>query len=128
MTITAYSKKLLEHFKNPKHVGEIKNPSAVAEVGNIQCGDVMKIFMKIKDGKIEDIKFKTYGCAAAIASIDVLCDLVKGKTIDEALNLKYSDVLKELGEVPKHKVHCSVLSIETLKKAIKEFLDKSEKK
>ena len=116
-----YTKKVLEHFKKPKHVGKIKNPSGVGEVGNIRCGDQMKLFIKVEDNIIKDIKFKTFGCAAAIASSDILCDIVIGKTIEQAKKLTKDDVVKELGDLPPVKLHCSLLAIDALKKAIKDY-------
>lgn len=116
-----YTKELLKHFKNPKFVKPIKNPSGIGEVGNMTCGDVMKLSIKVKDNKINDIGFNTFGCAAAIASSDVVCELVKGKTIEEAKKIKKEDIVKSLGGMPKIKVHCSVLGIKALKKAIEDF-------
>ena len=116
-----YTKELLKHFKNPKFVKPIKNPSGIGEVGNMTCGDVMKLSIKVKDNKIKDIGFNTFGCAAAIASSDVVCELVKGKTIEEAKKIKKEDIVKSLGGMPKIKVHCSVLGIKALKKAIEDF-------
>ena len=116
-----YTKELLKHFKNPKFVKPIKNPSGIGEVGNMTCGDVMKLSIKVKDNKIKDIGFNTFGCAAAIASSDVVCELVKGKTIEEAKKIKKEDIIKSLGGMPKIKIHCSVLGIKALKKAIEDF-------
>ncbi len=116
-----YSKKILNRFQNPKFAGEIKNPDAVGEVGNVKCGDIMKLFLKIKDNKITDIKFKTYGCVAAIASTDVLCELVKGKSLEQALKITSKDIVKKMGAVPSIKLHCSVLAQNALKKAIEKY-------
>lgn len=116
-----YSKKTIEHFRNPKFAGEIKNPDAVGEVGNPMCGDVMKIFLKIKDNTIKDISFQTYGCIAAIASSDAMCKLVKGKKLNKALKITPKDIVKELGILPKIKIHCSVLGTQALQKAIKNY-------
>jgi len=113
-----YSKETIERFKNPKNVGEIKNPDAVGEVGNMKCGDVMKIYLKVKNGRIQDIKFQTYGCMAAIAASDVLCELAKDKTLKEASRITFEEITKELGNLPPIKVHCSVLGTKALKKAI----------
>ena len=120
-----YSKKTIDHFKKPKFAGEIKNADAVGQVGNIKCGDVMKIFLKVKDGVIKDIKFQTYGCIAAIASTDVICELAKGKTLEEAEKITYKDILKELGDLPMIKYHCSVLGTQALKKAIENYKKKN---
>ncbi len=121
-----YSKKILSIFQKPKFAGEIKNPDAVGEVGNLQCGDIMRIYLKIKNNRIEDIKFSTYGCVAAIASSDVLCSLAKGKTLKEAEEITSRDIIKKMGEVPQIKIHCSVLAQDALKKAIENY--KSKKK
>jgi len=116
-----YSKKTLKRFKNPEFAGEIKNPDAVGQVGNPLCGDVMKIFLKVKDNVIKDIRFKTYGCIAAIASSDMMCELAKGKTIDEALKIKPDDIVNGLGKMPPIKYHCSILGTQALKKAIENY-------
>ena len=116
-----YSEKVLKHFKNPKFAGEIKNPDAVGQVGNPRCGDVMKIFLKVKDNIIKDIKFKTFGCIAAIAASDMMCELAKGKTIDEALKIKPDDIVNGLGKMPPIKYHCSILGTQALKKAIENY-------
>ncbi len=124
-----YSKKVIEIFKNPKFAGEIKNADAVGEVGNVKCGDIMRVYLKVKDNKIENIKFKTYGCIAAIAASEAMCKLAKGKTIEEALNITSKDIVKELGgELPLIKVHCSVLGMQALKKAIENYKNKQENK
>jgi nitrogen fixation NifU-like protein len=117
-----YSKKVLARFQNPKYVKEMKNPSATGQVGNPACGDVMKIFLKIKDNKITDASVQTYGCVAAIAASDALCEIAIGKTIEEAEKLTFQEVITALGgEVPQVKVHCSQLGISALQKAIDEF-------
>ena len=120
-----YSKKILNRFQNPKFAGELKNPDAVGEVGNVKCGDIMRVYLKIKDNKIQDIKFKTYGCVAAIASTDYLCEIVKGMTLDEAIKVTSKDVVKKMGDVPAVKLHCSVLAQDALKKAIKDYKKKN---
>ncbi len=122
-----YTKKLLRRFQRPKFVGIIKNANVVAEEGNIICGDKMKIFLKIKEGIIREAKFQTYGCPAAIACADVVCELVKGKKINQAINLKPQDIVKKIGNLPPIKYHCSLLGIQTLKKAIKKYLQKDDK-
>jgi len=116
-----YSEKILRHFKNPKFAGEIKNPDAVGQVGNPRCGDVMKIFLKVKDNIIKNIKFKTFGCIAAIAASDMMCELAKGKTLDKALKIKADDIVKGLGKMPPIKYHCSILGTQALKKAIENY-------
>ena len=120
-----YTEKTIKHFRDPKFAGEMKDADAVGEVGNARCGDVMKMFIKVKDGKIEDIKFQTYGCIAAIASSDVMCELAIGKTVDEALKITFKDVIKELDDLPQIKYHCSVLGTAALKKAIQNYKEKA---
>ncbi|MBW2995795.1 iron-sulfur cluster assembly scaffold protein [Candidatus Woesearchaeota archaeon] len=119
-----YSKKVLNRFQNPKFAGEIKDADAVGEVGNVKCGDIMKVFLKIEDNIIKDIKFKTYGCVAAIASTDFLCEIVKGKTLKQALKVTSKDVVKKMGDVPQIKLHCSVLAQNALKQAIENYKKK----
>ena len=116
-----YTKKLLKHFKNPKFVKDVENSDGVGEVGNVQCGDILHIEIKVKDNKIEDIGFKTFGCAAAIASSDVVCELAKGKTLEQAKKITKDDIIKKLGGMPSIKVHCSVLGIQALKKAVEDY-------
>jgi len=120
-----YSEKVLEHFTNPQNVGEIEDPDAVAEVGNVVCGDAMKLFLKVKDDVIEDIKFKTFGCGAAIASSSIATEMVKGKTIDEALKITNKDIVEALGGLPAQKIHCSVMAAEAIKKAIEQYRQKN---
>ena len=116
-----YGEKVLELFKKPKNIGEIKSPSGIGEVGNAVCGDMMKVFIKVKDNRIEDVKVKTFGCVAAIASSSMLTELVKGKTLEEALKVSKQDVVEALGGLPLEKVYCSVLAVDGLKKAIEDF-------
>jgi len=121
-----YSKQLMDHFQHPHNQGVIKNADGVGEVGNIKCGDIMKIYIKVGKNKqgqeiLDDVKFETLGCAAAIAATSVLTDLAKGKTFDEAFKITKDDIVKELGEVPPIKYHCSVLAEEGLKKAIEQY-------
>lgn len=128
-----YTKKVIEHFKNPHNMGRIKNPDGMAKVGNLVCGDSMWLYIKIgKDKKgrdiIKDIKFETYGCVAALASSSVITDLVKGKTIDEALSIDRQKVVKALGGLPPVKIHCSVLAADALYEAIYDYLKKKGKK
>ena len=113
-----YTKKVVEHFLNPKNMGEMENADAIAEEGNPVCGDMMRVYLKIKDNKIDDIKFMTFGCAAAIACASVVSELAKGKTLEEFSKVKRDDIISELGELPPHKKHCSSLAIETVNKAI----------
>ena len=121
-----YTKKLLKHFKNPKFVKDVKNPDGVGEVGNLKCGDIMHLEIKVKGNKIEDIGFKTFGCAAAIASSDIVCELAKGKTLEQAKKITKNDIVKKLGGMPLIKVHCSVLGIQALKRAIEDYEKKSK--
>ncbi len=122
-----YTEKVLDHFRNPRNMGEIKNPDGFGKVGNPTCGDVMAVYIKVKDNKIIDIKFKTFGCTAAIATSSVLTELVKGKTIDEALKLTRDDVANELGGLPAVKMHCSNLAADALREAIKDYRHKQKK-
>ncbi|MCD6452404.1 MAG: Fe-S cluster assembly scaffold protein NifU [Acidobacteria bacterium] len=123
-----YSEKVLEHYRNPRNVGEIENPDGVGVVGNPACGDVMKLTIKVKDGKIVDVKFKTFGCAAAIATSSMVTELVKGKTLDEALKISNRTVAEALGGLPPIKMHCSVLAEDALKAAIEDYRKKMGKK
>ena len=116
-----YSKKLMKRFTNPKFSGVMKNPDAIGEEGNVRCGDIMKIYIKVKNNKITDIKFQTYGCMAAIASTDVICELAKGKTLENALKIKPKDVVEKLEKMPPIKFHCSVLGTKALKRAIDNY-------
>ncbi len=117
-----YSEKVLKHFRNPHNQGVILDANAVGEKGNPVCGDVMKIYIKIKDGIIKDIKFETLGCAAAIAVSSALTDLVKNKTINEALKITKDQIVDDLGGLPKQKIHCSMLGVDALHQAIKNYL------
>ncbi len=116
-----YSQNVIEHYSNPKNVGEILNPSGIGEVGNAKCGDIMKIYIKVENEIITDVKFKTFGCGAAIASSSVATELIKGKTIYEALKIKNSDVIKELNGLPPVKIHCSVLAEEAIREAVMDY-------
>lgn len=129
MTHLNYSKELMKHFENPKFVKNIKNPNGVGEVGNVACGDIMHLEIKVdpKTEKIKDLGFKTFGCAAAIAASDTVCEIAKGKTIKEAQKITKDDIIKKLKKMPKIKVHCSLLGIEALKRAIKDYESKSKK-
>lgn len=116
-----YNETVLEHFNNPRNVGEIENPDAFGEAGSAVCGDSMKIFLTIKNDVIEDIKFKTFGCGAAVASSSMGTEMIKGKTIDEALKITSQDIADALGGLPEAKLHCSVLTTDALKNAIEEY-------
>jgi len=122
-----YTEKVKEHFFHPRNVGEIKNPDGFGKVGNPVCGDVMAIYIKVKDDKIVDIKFKTFGCSAAIASSSVLTEMVKGKTLDEALKITRDDVANELGGLPAIKMHFSNLAADALHEAIRDYRSKQKK-
>ena len=119
-----YNKNVLDHFRNPRNMGEIKNPDAEATVGNPSCGDVMKIMLKIKEDKVEDIKFQTMGCAAAIATSSMTTELAKGKRLKEAKKITNKDVAEALGQLPPIKIHCSNLAADALKKAIENYENK----
>lgn len=119
-----YNEKVIEHYANPRNVGEIVDPSGVGEVGNPVCGDIMRMYLKIEDNVIVDVKFKTFGCGAAIASSSVSTEMIKGKTVEEALKLTNKDVINELGGLPPVKLHCSVLAEEAIKKAIADYYRK----
>ena len=122
-----YTKKVMDHFRNPRNIGEIKDADGVGTVGNARCGDIMSIYIKVKDDRIIDIKFKTYGCTAAIASSSIATELVKGKTLDEAMKLTRDDVANELGGLPAIKMHCSNLAADALHEAIKDYRKKHKK-
>ena len=116
-----YSDKVLDHFTNPRNVGEIPDADAVGEVGNAKCGDIMKMYLKIKDGIITDIKFKTYGCGAAIATSSMATEMIKGKSIQEALQLSNKAVVEALDGLPPTKIHCSVLAEQAIKSALADY-------
>ncbi len=122
-----YTEKVMDHFTNPRNVGELENANAVGEVGNARCGDIMKIYMNIEGDVIRDIRFKTFGCGAAIATSSVATELVKGKTIDEALAVTNKAVVEQLGGLPKEKLHCSVLAEEAIQAAILDYCEKHGK-
>ncbi|MEG1536113.1 MAG: Fe-S cluster assembly scaffold protein NifU [Clostridia bacterium] len=122
-----YNEKVMEAFAHPKNVGFIENPDGVGKVGNAVCGDIMEISLRIKDNKIEDAKFRTFGCAAAIATSTTATEMVKGMTLDEAYQLTNKTVVETLEGLPPQKIHCSVLAEEAIKKAIDDFRDKNKK-
>lgn len=119
-----YNEKVMDHFTNPRNVGEVENYNGFGEVGNITCGDIMRITIRVEDDVIKDIKFKTFGCGAAIATSSMVTELVKGKTVDEALRVTNKMVAEELGGLPPQKMHCSNLAADALKKAIEDYLHK----
>ena len=119
-----YSEKVMDHFKNPRNVGEIENADGKGEVGNPTCGDMMTITIEVKDNVISDIKFKTFGCAAAIATSSMITELVKGLTIEDALKVTNNDIAEKLGGLPPIKMHCSNLASDALKKAILDYKEK----
>ena len=120
-----YSEKVMDHFRNPRSVGVIENADGVGEVGNAKCGDIMKIYLKIDNDVISDAKFETFGCGSAIASSSMATEMIKGKTIDEALALTNKEVVDALGGLPVHKLHCSVLAEEAVKSAIQDYYEKN---
>ncbi len=122
-----YTEQVMDHFMNPRNVGEIENADGVGEVGNAKCGDIMKIFIKVEDERIVDVKFKTFGCGAAIATSSKATEMVMGKTIDEALSITNKMVADALGGLPPVKIHCSLLAVEALHAAIKDYRDKHPK-
>ena len=119
-----YSDIVMDHFMHPRNVGEIENPDGVGQVGNAKCGDIMKMYLKINGNVIEDVKFETFGCGSAIASSSMATEMIKGKTIDEALAVTNRQVVDALGGLPAHKLHCSVLAEESIKSAIKDYYDR----
>ena len=123
-----YSENVIDRFTNPRNTGMIRNADGVGTVGNPSCGDIMKIYLKVENDTIVDAKFKTFGCAAAISSSDVAMDLIKGKTIEEALKVTNKDVLNELGELPAVKIHCSILAQEGIQAAVEDYRKKQIKK
>ena len=120
-----YSDKVMDHFTNPRNVGIIEDADGVGEVGNARCGDIMKIYLKINNGIIEDVKFKTFGCGSAIASSSMATEMIKGKPLSQALELTNKAVAEALDGLPAHKMHCSVLAEEAIRSAIKDYYDKN---
>ncbi len=123
-----YGKKVMEHFMNPRNVGEIKDADGIGEVGNPVCGDMMTFYIKVKENKLEDVKFKTFGCGAAIAVSSMVSEMAKGKTLDEALKISNKSVAEELGGLPKNKLHCSNLGADALHRAIENYQEKQKTK
>jgi len=121
-----YSEKVMDHFSNPRNVGEIEDANGIGEVGNAKCGDIMKVYLKIEDGIIKDAKFKTYGCGAAIATSSMATEVIKNKTIEEALKVTNDAIIEALDGLPPAKVHCSVLAEEAVKKAIEDYRDRQQ--
>ncbi len=120
-----YSEKVMDHFANPRNVGEIENADGIGEVGNAKCGDIMKMYLKIEDGVITDVKFKTFGCGAAVATSSMATEMIKGKTVDDALLLTNKAVVEALDGLPAAKIHCSVLAEEAVKSAVADYYKKN---
>ena len=116
-----YSEKVMDHFRNPRNVGVIEDANAVGEVGNAKCGDIMKMYMKIEEGTIQDVKFETFGCGSAIASSSMATELIKGKPVSEAMKLTNQAVTEALDGLPAHKLHCSVLAEEAIRSALEDY-------
>jgi nitrogen fixation protein NifU and related proteins len=123
-----YSEKVMEHFQNPRNVGKIENPDGIGKEGNPVCGDVMELAIKVKDNVIEDVKFQTFGCCAAIATSSMITEMVKGKSIDEAEKISREAVAEALDGLPPAKMHCSNLASDALRKAINDYREKKQKK
>ncbi len=122
-----YSEKVMEHFRNPRNVGVLEDANAVGEVGNAKCGDIMKMYLKIEDGIIRDVKFETFGCGSAIASSSMATELIKGKPVEEAMALTNKAVAEALDGLPAYKMHCSVLAEEAIKSALEDYKKRQEK-
>ena len=125
--MVTYNEKVMQHFMNPQNVGDIKDADGIGEVGNPVCGDMMTFYIKVKDNKLEDVKFKTFGCGAAIAVSSMVSQIAMGKTLEEALKITNKDVAEELGGLPKNKMHCSNLGADALHAAIKDYMKKHPK-
>ena len=123
-----YNQLVMDHFKNPRNLGEINDPDAQATEGSIVCGDMMTLYLKVSNGKIDDVKFQTYGCAANIATASMMTRVVKGLTIDEAEKVSWKEIVEKLGGLPEVKYHCSNLAVDTLKKALKNYRENKEVK
>ncbi len=120
-----YSEKVMDHFQNPRNVGKMEDADGIGEVGNAKCGDIMKMYIKVEQGIITDVKFNTFGCGSAIATSSIATEMIKGKKIEEALKLSNKAVVEALDGLPAHKVHCSVLAEEAVKAAVKDYYDKN---
>ena len=120
-----YSEKVMDHFRNPRNVGTIENADGIGEVGNMKCGDIMKIYLKIENGIIEDVKFETFGCGSAIASSSMATELIKGRKVEEAMEITNKAVAEALDGLPAHKMHCSVLAEEAIRNALADYFDKN---
>lgn len=120
-----YSEKVMDHFRNPRNVGEMLDADGIGEVGNAKCGDIMRMYIKVKDNIIVDVKFMTFGCGSAIATSSIATEMIKGQPIEKALELSNQAVVEALGGLPAHKIHCSVLAEEAVKAAVKDYYDKN---
>ena len=120
-----YSEKVMDHFQNPRNVGKMDDADGIGEVGNAKCGDIMKMYIKVNDGVISDVKFNTFGCGSAIATSSMATEMIKGKKIEDALELSNKAVVEALDGLPTHKIHCSVLAEEAVKAAVKDYYDKN---
>ena len=120
-----YSEKVMDHFQNPRNVGKMENADGIGEVGNAKCGDIMRMYIKVDDGIITDVKFITFGCGSAIATSSIATEMIKGKSVDEALTLSNKAVVEALDGLPANKIHCSVLAEEAVKAAVKDYYDKN---
>ena len=123
-----YSKKVVEHFENPRNVGKMEDANGIGEVGNARCGDIMRVYIKVKNGVIEDAKFITFGCGSAIATSSMATEMIKGKKIEDALELSNKAVVEALGGLPAHKLHCSVLAEEAVKAAVEDYYKRQDEK
>ena len=120
-----YSEKVMDHFQNPRNLGKMEDADGIGEVGNAKCGDFMKMYIKVKDGVISDVKFNTFGCGSAIATSSMATEMIKGKPVEEALKLSNQAVVEALDGLPTHKIHCSVLAEEAVRAAVKDYYDKN---
>ena len=120
-----YSEKVMDHFENPRNVGKMPDADGIGEVGNAKCGDIMRMYIKVRDDVITDVKFNTFGCGSAIASSSMATEMIKGKTVEEALALTNKEVVDALGGLPAHKLHCSVLAEEAIQKALEDYAQRS---
>lgn len=120
-----YSEKVMDHFQNPRNLGKMEKADGIGEVGNAKCGDIMKMYIKVDDGIITDVKFNTFGCGSAIATSSMATEMIKGKSVEDALELSNKAVVEALDGLPTHKIHCSVLAEEAVKAAVKDYYDKN---